>query len=186
MGLPVPTTSCRLDRIRRNDVMGMHSTTRRGFLTGLHLKTNQLPFPPGATDTTMKDCTGCGACLDACPEKIIIFQSGLPGVDFQQGECTFCGLCADRCPERVFPPDNPRQFHHHAAIGDNCLAMNFVDCQSCRDVCPTTAIRFRPRIGGPFLPHLDIETCTGCGACVSICPSGCISMQDRTREVTDA
>lgn len=166
--------------------MSIASGTRRDFLTGRHLNTRRLPLPPGATDTTIKDCTGCGDCLDACPEKIIVFQSGVPTVDFNLGECTFCGLCADRCPERVFPPDNPRQFYHHAVIGDDCLAVNFVDCQSCREICPTTAIRFLPRIGGPFLPHLDTETCSGCGACVSVCPNGCISMHDRTREVEHA
>jgi ferredoxin-type protein NapF len=166
--------------------MGISTSTRRDFLTGRLQETNRLPFPPGATGRTIKDCTGCGACLDACPEKIIVFQSGRPGVDFQQGECTFCGLCAERCPERVFPPDNPRQFFHHAVIGDDCLAMNFVDCQACRDVCPTATIRFRPRIGGPFLPELDADACTGCGACISVCPSSCISTHDREREVADA
>lgn len=62
---------------------GIPTSTRRDFLTGRHWETNHLPFPPGATDTTIKDCTGCGVCADACPEKIIVFQSGRPAVDFR-------------------------------------------------------------------------------------------------------
>lgn len=164
-----------------------HATsTRRGFLTGKGLSTPAGPYPPGVTADSIRECSGCGACADACPAKIISMRSGIPIVDFRLGECTFCGKCAERCPERVFPPEPATKFSSQANIGDGCLAVNFVDCQACRDVCPPAAIRFRPRIGGPFVPVLDADACTGCGACVSVCPTASVSMTPRAMEAIHA
>ena len=154
-------------------------STRRSFLTGKGLTAPASPYPPGATADSLGNCSGCGECADACPTKIITIRSGIPIVDFQRGECTFCGKCAERCPEQVFPAEPATKFSNQADIGDGCLAANFVDCQACRDVCPPAAIRFRPRIGGPFVPVLDAEACTGCGACISVCPTQSISMTPR-------
>lgn len=152
------------------------TSTRREFLTGKGQATPTGPYPPGITDESVRECSGCGACIDACPSKIISIRAGVPTVDFQVGECTFCGKCAERCPERVFPPELATRFPHHAVIADSCLAINFVDCQACRDVCPTAAIRFKPRIGGPFLPVLNEDACTGCGACISVCPTRSVTI----------
>ena len=153
--------------------------TRRGLLTGNGSATPAGFYPPGVTADSLRNCTGCGACSDACPTKIISVRSGIPVVDFRQGECTFCGRCAERCPERVFPPEPANKFSIHADIGDGCLAVNYVDCQACRDVCPPAAIRFKPRLGDPFVPVLAAEACTGCGACISVCPTQSVSMKPR-------
>lgn len=150
--------------------------TRRAFLTGQLSVEDIVVYPPGATPVSIVNCSGCGTCADLCPTSIIVMQSGKPIVDFSRGECTFCGRCAERCPERVFPPEPAARFSHVAAIEDGCLAINYVDCQACRDACPAEAIRFRPRLGGPFVPSLVSEACTGCGACMSVCPAGSISM----------
>jgi ferredoxin-type protein NapF len=64
------------------------------------------------------------------------------------------------------------------AISDACLARVGVVCQACGDVCPERAIRFALRSGGPPLPILHEDRCTGCGACVPICPVGAISLQE--------
>ncbi|MBE1506830.1 ferredoxin-type protein NapF [Rhizobium viscosum] len=168
--------------------MVLSTRTRRDFLTG---RSPEDPgrifppggiFPPGATETSVRSCSGCGACVDACPTKIISIRAGVPVVDFSQGECTFCGQCAERCPETVFPAGPAAGFAHHALIDDGCLANNYVDCQACRDSCPEGAIRFWPRLGGPFVPELDAHACTGCGACISVCPADAIVMKPRHRE----
>jgi ferredoxin-type protein NapF len=166
--------------------MQSSSATRRQFLAGRGQAILTGPYPPGITDESVRQCSGCGACADACPSRIISIRAGLPLVDFRVGECTFCGKCAERCPERVFPPDIATRFPHHAVIDASCLAMNFVDCQACRDVCPTAAIRFKPRIGGPFLPVLNEDACTGCGACVSVCPTGSVTMASNMTEAVHA
>lgn len=161
-------------------------STRRAFLTGHTLTDRSVVYPPGATEATIQECSGCGHCIDDCPTNIIVMRSGIPIVDFANGECIFCGRCADRCPERVFPPEPVVKFSHHATIDDSCLATNYVDCQACRDICPTTAIRFRPRLGGPFVPALDANACSGCGACISICPTHSISIVHPSREPSHA
>jgi ferredoxin-type protein NapF len=60
------------------------------------------------------------------------------------------------------------------AVSDLCLARSGVSCMACRDECEAGAIAFRPRLGGPFLPEIDGGLCTGCGNCVSVCPSSAI------------
>ncbi len=44
------------------------------------------------------DCTGCGDCLDACPEDAILGRKKFVHV-INQAECTQCGACKDACDE---------------------------------------------------------------------------------------
>lgn len=125
-------------------------------------------------------CTGCGDCIAACPETILGRDGrGRPAVDFAAGSCTFCGACAAACGAAVFAPDRRPAFGHVAAIGAGCLAQAGVHCQSCGDACAEAAIRFRPRIGGPPLPDLAAALCSGCGACIGVCPAGAIAVAPR-------
>ncbi|AQQ09249.1 Ferredoxin [Sedimentisphaera cyanobacteriorum] len=42
-------------------------------------------------------CTGCGACVDACPvEAISLDDNGKAEVDADA--CIDCGACVDECP----------------------------------------------------------------------------------------
>lgn len=43
-----------------------------------------------------EECTGCGACVDACPVEAIKLDDGIAVVD--EDTCTECGLCEDACP----------------------------------------------------------------------------------------
>jgi ferredoxin-type protein NapF len=147
--------------------------SKRSFLTG-RLRADPPPLrPPWLAEAALAGCTGCGACAPACPAGLISIAGGRPEIDFAAGECTFCGDCADACPEALFDRAAPA-FRHVAVVGDACLPKRGIVCQSCRDACPTDAIRFQPRRGGPFLPVVRTEACTGCGACVAPCPAGAI------------
>lgn len=146
--------------------------SRRDFLSG---RPQQMfrPLPPGADAASLAACTGCGDCVEACPEAILRISDHRVIVDFTGGECSFCGACAEICDEAVFT--GSAVMHHRIAIAGTCLARRGVTCMTCRDACPEAAIRFRPRIGGPFLPELDPFACTGCGACIAPCPADAIS-----------
>lgn len=161
-------------------------TTRRSFLFGASAKTAYGICPPGASPVGLQSCTGCGLCVERCPTGIIALSDGLPALDFASGECTFCGECKLVCPEPVFAPEPIHRFSHAATVTDACLARRDVACQSCGESCPENAIRFRARLGGPFLPDLDEELCTGCGACLQVCPVGAIATKARELELADA
>lgn len=154
---------------------------RRKLLSGKFGKQALIVRPPGATDEGLNGCTGCGDCVDICPTHILRMEEAKPIADFSAGECLFCGQCASACKEAVFDAEKA-SFAHRADIGSSCLAQNGVSCQSCRDSCPENAIAFRPRIGGPFYPVLNEVSCTGCGACVSVCPVSAIGVAERHGE----
>ncbi|MGH6763319.1 MAG: ferredoxin-type protein NapF [Phyllobacterium sp.] len=143
--------------------------SRRNFLSGRMEREKLVVRPPGLANDDLVACTGCGDCAAACPTHVVLLADGKPVVDFASGECIFCNACADTCPENLFSDDST-VFPHVMRIAGGCLAFNGVSCQSCRDRCPENAIRFRPHIGGPFRPVLDENRCTGCGACVGVCP----------------
>jgi Fe-S-cluster-containing hydrogenase component 2 len=44
-------------------------------------------------------CTGCNACVDACPTGAVVRRDG--GYVVQSDLCTGCGSCAEACPEQV-------------------------------------------------------------------------------------
>lgn len=163
--------------------MGTIDISRRDFLRGQRNSTGQRALPPGTTLDGLKSCTGCGRCQDVCPTQIISIASARPFIDFAIGECTFCGECARACPEPVFSDLPQSRFAHAVGINDRCLARNGVECQFCRDACPEQAIHFRPRIGGPFLPEVNQTACTGCGACIGVCPVRAIDLVQRAEEV---
>lgn len=50
-------------------------------------------------------CTGCGLCVDACPEKAIS-MNGVVEVDSRL--CTGCGKCVPECPTEALSMIGPR------------------------------------------------------------------------------
>nr|WP_237358689.1 ferredoxin-type protein NapF [Rhizobium etli] len=163
----------------------MEPLSRRKFLAGSPVSRQTRIPPPGASTESLEACTGCGLCAERCPTGIICLLDGLPSIDFEFGECTFCGACKTACPEPVFQPEAAKRFAHMAVVTDGCLARKDIACQACGESCPEQAIRFRPRIGGPFLPELKAGMCSGCGACLQVCPVGAIALQARDGEAAN-
>ena len=42
-------------------------------------------------------CTGCGSCVDVCPNEAISLEDDVAKVN--EEECTDCGDCVEECPE---------------------------------------------------------------------------------------
>lgn len=136
-----------------------------------------LPLPwASAAEAFRSLCNGCGACAQACGSGIISMdEDGFPIVDFKQGSCTFCGDCARSCLTGAlqFDPEQ-KPWTVAARISENCLLGSRVLCRTCGDCCGHGAIHF-PLAEGRR-PQILPEQCTGCGACVSVCPVGAVSL----------
>ncbi|MCB1718585.1 MAG: ferredoxin-type protein NapF [Candidatus Competibacteraceae bacterium] len=161
--------------------------SRRAFLRGRFKPQQQehisaaVPLrPPWALPDTdfCNACVRCEACLEACPEHILVAgDGGFPEIDFQQGECTFCQQCVAVCPQPAFlDPQQHAPWQQIAHISEQCLTGQNIVCQSCRDQCEPSAIRMRLRIGQVPVPEIDARQCTGCGACVATCPTAAIAI----------
>jgi ferredoxin-type protein NapF len=129
-------------------------------------------WPPWAHPSSFTEtCSRCLDCALACQERIIVpGDGGFPEVDFKRGECIFCEDCVNACKTgalslRVDPP-----WMLKAQVDERCLSMKGVTCRSCGDVCDTRAIRFQLQVGGRADLTIYTENCTGCGACVGVCP----------------
>lgn len=152
------------------------SPSRRAFLRGrVVIETPLRPPWAGDEGEFLQACTSCGACVSACPEKVLAEgPGGHPVFDPTLGECIFCSKCVEACEphaldfSRADPP-----WRLKAKIAASCLTERGVVCLSCRDACGEGAIRFRPAMG-VARPELALEHCTGCAACVSVCPVSAI------------
>jgi len=155
---------------------------RRNWLRG-RLSAKHIPLlPPWSIsyDLFVEQCTRCHACIESCPEQIIVKgESNYPNLDFTRGECTFCTQCANACPEGLFTDTGRDQaWFYKAQIDEHCVTQSGVMCQTCRDHCETGAITFRPRLGQVAQPSIETENCNGCGACVKNCPVSAISVHE--------
>ncbi len=163
-------------------------TSRRQLMLGRNAERTLPVRPPWSREASVAaHCTGCGDCAAACPEDIIRLDGrSRPVVDFGRGECTFCGACAEACAVPVFTEQEAGPaFTHRVRIEAGCLARRDVVCQACGDACPEAAIRFRPRLGGPPRPEVLGDRCTGCGACVAVCPVDAVAVVATERVPAD-
>ena len=121
-------------------------------------------------------CVECEdkSCAKICYEKIIfINEEGLPYLDFSKSGCTFCQDCANACKMEVLSLEEGKErINAKFTISiEACMAHNNTICFSCKEPCIEDAILFN----GMFNPVIDRDRCTGCGFCLSRCPTNAIS-----------
>ncbi len=160
--------------------------SRRQWLLGRahkNIEAHRLPWLVN-NDSFVDDCTLCGKCIQACPENIIVKgDGGFPEIDFHRGDCQFCYECASVCVDVNFYPRSKAPWTLKAVISNEvhthqntCLVNQSVMCQTCKDFCEFDAITLVQSVGHVARPKVDTALCSGCGACVSACPSQAISM----------
>jgi ferredoxin len=160
-----------------------------GFLqsSSLLLATNKIVTPPGSISIQHFSgaCTACHLCVDICPTRVIqpsLMQFGgkgilQPALDFQTGYCeNECNLCGSVCPSGAIQPlllENKKRTKvgQVALKQDLCVVFERKEkCGVCIEICPTKAIS-PLEIDGLLHPEVDLDLCTGCGACQFVCPT---------------
>ena len=146
-------------------------------------------MPPGAgtLEHFKQNCTGCYACVAACPGDVIkpaTFEYGpdgilLPTLKYNGHFCGYeCNACSSACPSGALSPLTLKE-KKRTAIGKaiymagKCIVFQAgTDCGACDEHCPTKAITMVPVPGKSFLyyPKLNRDLCIGCGGCEYICP----------------
>lgn len=129
--------------------------------------------PPGAQHEALfqQSCNGCGDCVTACPEALIIITNQRPELSFASNYCTRCQACADACPSIAL--QNTRFSIAARPSLINACQNTYLYCDSCADYCKKKAIQWQARKD----PVLLTDLCDGCGECVFRCPTSAWEMQ---------
>lgn len=169
-----------------------------GLILPKQINPGGKPFirPPGSVPEGIFNtlCIRCGNCIKSCPTKILhhhIDTKGLlsfmtPEVRFTSGYCLEdCSLCSQVCPSgsiSLFSPEDKKKIiMGKAEIDlDKCWLSNNRECNRCEVSCRYDALAIGAgEEGGEALPIIDQKLCTGCGACVVICPARAIKLIPR-------
>jgi Na+-translocating ferredoxin:NAD+ oxidoreductase RNF subunit RnfB len=136
-------------------------------------------------------CTGCGACMRACPRSLIemvpvskkvhvLCASRDKGPIAKKAcgnstACIGCGICSKKCPVQAITIVN------NLAIIDYTKCIN---CGICAQACPTKAIfdRKQPRKKA----FIQEDLCIGCTICAKKCPVQAISGELKQIHKVDA
>lgn len=134
-------------------------------------------YPPYYKDKRdFVKCNECESkdCLIACNEKVIKIIENKPTLNFNNSGCTFCDECAINCKYGVLRVEYKKDKIAQMIINPNkCIAWNKTICFSCYDICEENAIIYK----GMLNPVIDLDKCTGCGFCISVCVANSIEIK---------
>ncbi len=153
--------------------------------------------PPGAVEERefLARCIKCGECMKVCPTRVIqpaFLEAGLEGMwtpvmNPLYGYCEYgCVMCSQVCPTsaiEIMPLEEKQSLKMGQAFFDTnrCLPYAFGrNCMVCEEHCPTPeksiwfedyeTLRAKDEKVIIKLPHVNPETCIGCGTCTYVCP----------------
>lgn len=132
-------------------------------------------------------CTLCGICAEVCLFNAIDVEiegkniKDLPdysryrkGYKFDQKKCKpkdgeLCKDCEEACPRDAIKAKLDGKKNTIERNEKLCIY-----CSNCEVACPQDAIKVEKIFEGEI--EVDLETCTGCGLCFDICPTGSVTM----------
>jgi ferredoxin-type protein NapG len=126
-------------------------------------------------------CLRCGRCTAACPQHAIRQDNeGIPYIDGLGGWCDLCMKCVPACPTFALRPVDPQTIKIGIAVidHDRCIPWIRTGCRLCYEKC--LEIQQAIWLDDSQRPHVDEARCTGCGACVYVCPQS--DVEGRSRE----
>ncbi|MEO1928136.1 MAG: 4Fe-4S binding protein [Nautiliaceae bacterium] len=155
----------------------MINKQRRNFFRRVSSPFKSYLYPPYFKEKEdFLRCMECETkdCLNACNEKIIKIENEIPILNFEISGCTFCDECALACKYGVLNLENKKKINAEMIINPNkCIAWNQTICFSCQDICEESAISYN----GMFNPVIDLDKCTACGFCITVCPACSIEIK---------
>lgn len=163
--------------MQRRELFGSVASVFRGEDSKTEEETRTIR-PPYNNDGSLfyRECGQCDAkCAAVCEEEIIkIGEDKTPYLSFGMSGCTFCDACAGACEFGVLALQHKKDIDLLVNISLlSCIAWDGTMCFSCKDPCLENAIVFQ----GLFKPVIDQSTCTGCGFCISRCPTSAIEIE---------
>lgn len=99
----------------------------------------------GAARVDTDKCKACGACVDACPHRLIRIEPVKPHA------AVLCESC------------------DKGNVTTKVCRSGCIGCRRCTNACESGAITVKSNHA-----EVDIEKCTACGKCAEVCPRGII------------
>lgn len=144
----------------------------------------ELVRPPGAGSEKefLEQCSRCGACVKACPFFALApqmqaneFDLGTPALRTGQSWCRLCGdfPCINACGSGALSMTRTSALKKIATVRvaeAECLRTTGTTCDACAQKCAQTAVAISFPAEGAA-PVIDHEKCSGCGACLVVCPA---------------
>lgn len=128
-------------------------------------------------------CTGCDACVTACPTQAI--SGAMHEVHkIDPEKCCSCGLCLNLCTQAAVRSGAAvdKQEHDEWPI-PHIDAQLCNGCNACVTICPMYVLELsKPKFRGDtniFAQLTDKDMCVGCEKCADHCPVGAIEMVKR-------
>jgi len=128
-------------------------------------------------------CTGCTACVRACPVDAIRGERGKRHL-IDPMKCIECGACGRVCPASAVTDGDglavERLMPRSAWAKPVFDLSRCISCAACEEKCPVGCITLSEGKPGGLeaWPSLSApEACVSCGYCAFYCPMACIEVR---------